>query len=119
MKVQLLRHPKPVEQSPLEMSDLPVPSPGDDELLLRVNVCGICHTDLHTVEGEISGRLPVVPGHQIVGAVEKLGAKVNDFRVGDRVGVPWLHHTCGECEFCRSGRENLCINAQFTGFDVN
>jgi propanol-preferring alcohol dehydrogenase len=71
------------------------------------------------VEGEISGKLPIVPGHQIVGVVEKVGDSVKDFRIGDRVGVPWLYHTCGACEFCRSDRENLCDNAQFTGFHVN
>jgi propanol-preferring alcohol dehydrogenase len=119
MKAQLLRRPRPVEQSPLELTDLPVPSPGDDELLLRVRACGVCHTDLHTVEGEITGKLPIVPGHQIVGVVERVGANVRNFRIGDRVGVPWLHHTCGECEFCRSDRENLCERAQFTGFHVD
>jgi propanol-preferring alcohol dehydrogenase len=108
-----------VEQSPLELTDLPVPAPGDDELLIRVRVCGLCHTDLHTVEGEISSKLPIVPGHQIVGVVEQAGANVGNFRVGDRVGVPWLHHSCGDCEFCRSDRENLCARAQFTGFHVN
>jgi len=119
MKAMLLRKPRPVEQSPLEAVDLPIPTYGDDDLLLRVRVCGICHTDLHTAEGEITGKLPIVLGHQIVGLVEKVGTNVRDFRVGDRVGVPWLHHTCGECEFCRSDRENLCVNAQFTGFHVN
>jgi propanol-preferring alcohol dehydrogenase len=119
MKAQLLRRPRPVEQSPLELTDLPVPAPGDDELLIRVRVCGLCHTDLHTVEGEISSKLPIVPGHQIVGVVEQAGANVGNFRVGDRVGVPWLHHSCGDCEFCRSDRENLCARAQFTGFHVN
>jgi propanol-preferring alcohol dehydrogenase len=119
MNAQLLRHPCPVEQSPLEWVDLPTPTPGDDELLVRVHVCGVCHTDLHTVEGEITGKLPIVPGHQIVGLVEQAGSNVKEFHVGDRVGVPWLYHTCGECEFCRSDRENLCVNAQFTGFHVN
>jgi propanol-preferring alcohol dehydrogenase len=119
MKAQILRHPRPVEQSPLEAVDLPDPTPNDDEVLLRVHACGICHTDLHTVEGEISGKLPIVPGHQIVGVVEEVGASVKEVRIGDRVGVPWLYHTCGECEFCRSDRENLCDNAQFTGFHVN
>jgi alcohol dehydrogenase, propanol-preferring len=119
MKAQLLRRPCPAEQSPLALVDLPVPTPGNDEVLARVHACGVCHTDLHTVEGEISGKLPIVPGHQIVGVVERVGANVKEFRIGDRVGVPWLHHTCGECEFCRSDRENLCDNAQFTGFHVN
>ncbi|MGO9243507.1 MAG: zinc-dependent alcohol dehydrogenase family protein [Verrucomicrobiia bacterium] len=119
MKAQLLRHPRVVEQLPLEAVDIPIPTPGNDDVLVRVHVCGVCHTDLHTVEGEISGKLPIVPGHQIVGVVEKVGASVNEFRVGDRLGVPWLHHTCGECEFCQNDRENLCERAQFTGFHVN
>ena len=115
----LLSHPGPAEQSPLEQTDLPAPTPGDNEVLLRVHACGLCHTDLHTVEGEIHGNLPVVPGHQIVGVVEEIGRNARQFHVGDRVGVPWLHHTCGECEFCRSTRENLCEQAQFTGLHVN
>ena len=119
MNAMFLRQPRPVEQSPLEAVDLPIPTPGNDDVLVRVHACGVCHTDLHTVEGEISGKLPIVPGHQIVGVVEKVGANVKEFRIGDRVGVPWLHHTCGECEFCRSDRENLCERAQFTGFHVN
>jgi len=119
MKAMLLRKPCPVEQSPLTLTDIPTPTPGDDELLLRVHACGVCHTDLHTVEGEITGKLPIVPGHQIVGVVEKVGANVKEFHVGNRVGVPWLRHTCGECEFCRNDRENLCVNAQFTGFHVD
>ena len=119
MKAQLLRCPRPVEQSPLEAVDLPIPAHRDDEVLVRVHACGVCHTDLHTVEGEISGKLPIVPGHQIVGTVEKIGARVKEFRIGDRVGVPWLHYTCGECEFCRSDRENLCERAHFTGFHVD
>jgi len=119
MKAQILRHPRPVEQSPLEAVDLPIPTPANDELLVRVHACGVCHTDLHTVEGEIPGKLPIVPGHQIVGVVEMVGASVKEFRAGDRVGVPWVHHTCGECEFCRSDRENLCTHALFTGFHVD
>jgi propanol-preferring alcohol dehydrogenase len=110
MKALLLRTPRPAEESPLELADLPVPKPGADEILLRVRVCGVCHTDLHTVEGEITGKLPIVPGHQIVGINE---------RTGERLGVPWLHRTCGACEFCTTGRENLCEQAQFTGFHVN
>ncbi len=119
MKAMLLSHPGPAEQSPLEQTDLPAPTPGDDEVLLRVHACGLCHTDLHTVEGEISGKLPVVPGHQIVGVVEKIGRNAGLFHVGDRVGVPWLRRTCRECEFCRSDRENLCERAQFTGFHAH
>jgi propanol-preferring alcohol dehydrogenase len=115
----LLRAAGPVEKSPLAAAELPLPEPGAEEMLIRVRACGVCHTDLHTVEGEIKGRLPVVPGHQIVGVVEKAGAAVASFRPGDRVGVPWLHRTCGACAYCRSDRENLCDRARFTGLDVN
>jgi propanol-preferring alcohol dehydrogenase len=104
----LLRRPAPAEQSPLEFVDLPEPKPADGECLVRVRACGICHTDLHTVEGEITGKVPVIPGHQIVGEAG-----------GQRVGIPWLHATCGTCDFCRQGRENLCERAEFTGFHVN
>lgn len=119
MKAMLLTAPRPADQSPLAWSDLPDPEPRADEILVRVHVCGVCHTDLHTVEGEIRGALPIVPGHQVVGVVEKAGAAVTALRPGDRVGVPWLHSTCGECEFCRSDRENLCLRGQFTGFHVH
>jgi alcohol dehydrogenase, propanol-preferring len=94
---------------PLRAAELPVPEPRDGELLIRVRACGVCRTDLHVVDGEVrAGRLPVVPGHQIVGTVEGSG---------ERVGVPWLGWTCGSCGFCRSGRENLCDRARFTGCD--
>lgn len=105
---------------PLELRDLPVPEPSDHQLLLNVQTCGICRTDLHIVDGELENpNLPLVLGHQIVGTVEKVGASVTDFEPGDKVGVPWLGYTCGECEFCRSGQENLCDNAQFTGYNIN
>ncbi len=115
----LLCAPRPAEKSPLELTELATPEPGPDEILLRVRACGVCHTDLHTVEGEIPANLPIVPGHQIVGYVEKIGAGVTTFRAGERAGVPWLHRTCGTCEFCASERENLCENARFTGFHVH
>jgi propanol-preferring alcohol dehydrogenase len=89
-------------------------------LLLRVRACGVCHTDLHIVEGDLPPhQLPITPGHQVVALVEEAGSGVTRFKVGDRVGVPWLHFTCGECEFCRRGEENLCDRAQFTGWDVD
>jgi propanol-preferring alcohol dehydrogenase len=110
VKALLLRRPAPAEQSPLERAELPEPNPAADEVRVRVRACGVCHTDLHTVEGEITGTLPIIPGHQIVGVVEP---------TGPRVGIPWLHSSCGACEFCRSGRENLCERAQFTGFHVD
>lgn len=120
MKAWLLDTPAPVASHPLKLADVVVPAPADDELLLRVSACGICRTDLHVVEGELPvRRTPLVPGHQIVGRITSLGARVNDFKIGDRVGVAWLNRTCGKCEYCRSGRENLCDYAQFTGWTVD
>src|SRR5574337_93023 len=116
----LLRAPAPVETNPLEGVDLPEPVPGPGEVRLHVTACGICHTDLHIVEGDLPlPKLPVVPGHQIVGVVEAVGAGVRQFRVGERVGVPWLYSTCGECAYCRKGLENLCDNARFTGYHAD
>lgn len=116
MKAMVLREPKPAEKNPLVRVDLPVPDPAPGQVRLRVRACGVCHTDLHLVEGEIATpRLPVVPGHQIVGRVDALGEGVTRFTVGDRVGVPWLYSTCGECDYCQRGLENLCDNARFTG----
>ncbi|GFE61701.1 zinc-dependent alcohol dehydrogenase family protein [Geobacter sp. AOG2] len=104
----------------LMLRNIPVPLPVAGELLLKVTACGICRTDLHVVDGELTEpKLPLVPGHQIVGVVEKLGEGVTGFRRGDRVGVPWLGGTCGECDFCVSGRENLCDRALFTGYQKN
>lgn len=101
----------------LTLRDLPQRAPGPDELLLRVRACGVCRTDLHVVDGELPDpKLPLVPGHEIVGVVEQLGTGAARFHVGDRVGVPWLGWTCGACEYCRSGRENLCDRARFTGY---
>jgi propanol-preferring alcohol dehydrogenase len=110
----------PIEQSPLSPTELPMPDPGPGQIRIRVQVCGVCHTDLHTVEGELRlPKIPLVPGHQIVGTVDALGEGVARFRVGDRVGVPWLHQSCGQCEYCRRGDENLCESAQFTGLHVD
>jgi len=120
VKSMVLPAPRPVEESPLSLRDLPTPQPGPGEILLRVRACGVCHTDLHTVEGELAlPRLPVVPGHQVVGTVAEVGEGVRTFRPGDRVGVPWLYSSCGTCAFCRRGEENLCENAQFTGLHVD
>jgi len=120
MKAMLLRKPAPAEQHPLEPADLDLPEPGPGEVRLRVRVCGVCHTDLHTVEGDLElPKLPLVPGHQIVGVVEVRGEGADRFEIGQRVGVPWLYHTCGECEFCRRGLENLCAEARFTGLHAD
>ena len=101
----------------LELREMSIPKPSAGELLLKVKACGICRTDLHVVDGELTEpKLPLVPGHQIVGVVEELGLGVAGFRPGDRVGVPWLGGTCGECGYCLSGRENLCDRALFTGY---
>jgi alcohol dehydrogenase, propanol-preferring len=107
-------------RQPLRMSDLPVPEPGPRELLIEVHVCGICRTDLHVVDGELPDpKLPLVPGHQIVGRVAALGEGCELHEPGDRVGVPWLGATDGTCRYCTSGRENLCDNALFTGYQLD
>ena len=116
MKALVLREPRPVEENPLTSVDLPAPEPAPGQVRLQVQACGVCHTDLHLVEGEIAlPRLPIVPGHQIIGRVDALGAGVTRFALGDRVGVPWLYSACGQCDYCRRGRENLCDEARFTG----
>jgi propanol-preferring alcohol dehydrogenase len=121
MKALLLRSPAPLSArpQPLEWSDLPLPDPGPGQVRLRVLACAICHTDLHIVEGElVPPVLPIVPGHQIVGTVDAVGRGVRTPREGDRVGVGWLAWADGVCAYCRTGRENLCERARFTGFDV-
>ena len=106
------------QRKPLHVEDLPDPEPGAGEVLLDVHACGVCRTDLHVVDGDLhEPKLPLVPGHQIVGRVLANGDGAERFAVGDRVGVPWLGWTDGTCEYCRSGRENLCPHAQFTGYD--
>ncbi len=100
--------------------DLPRPAPGAGQLLIRVLACGVCRTDLHVVDGDLTeGKMPIVPGHEIVGTVVHPGAGVERFAVGDRVGVPWLGWTCGRCAYCTSGRENLCDHGRFTGYDID
>ena len=104
----------------LSYEDAPTPTPGPDQVLLRVQVCGVCRTDLHIVDGELTEpKLPLIPGHQIVGIVAALGERVTRFAEGDRVGVPWLGSTCNHCRYCLSGRENLCDDARFTGYDID
>lgn len=120
MKAQLLHTPGPVSDAPLRFEDRPLPEPGTGQIRIRINVCGVCHTDLHIVEGELAAqKYPITPGHQIIGTVEKLGRGADRFGPGTRVGVPWLYSTCGECEFCRRGEENLCPNARFTGLHAD
>jgi len=100
--------------------EMATPKPGAHEVLIRIHACGVCRTDLHVVDGELTHpKLPLVPGHEIVGTVAALGSQVKGVRLGDRVGVPWLGWTCGECVYCKSGRENLCDRARFTGYQIN
>ena len=116
----ILKDFAPIEQNPLELVDLPVPEPAPEDILIRVNICGVCHTDLHTVEGELpEASLPIIPGHQIVGTVEKRGKNASRFNEGDRVGVAWLYSTDTTCPYCSRGNENLCPNARFTGYHEN
>ncbi len=120
MKAMVLDRAGDVSTNPLQLRDMPMPVPGAGEVLVKVRVCGVCRTDLHVVEGELPGVThPLVPGHQVVGLVAQLGAGVDDLKEGDRVGIAWLQGTCGTCEFCASGRENLCLRARFTGYQVD
>ena len=106
--------------APLAMEERALPEPGPGQLLLAVRACGVCRTDLHVVDGDLTdGAMPVVPGHEIVGRVLAVGDGVEDVAEGQRMGVPWLGWTCGECGFCRSGRENLCPGARFTGYHLD
>jgi propanol-preferring alcohol dehydrogenase len=116
MRAMLLEFPAPIEEAPLRLADLPPPAPGPGQILIQVSHCGVCHTDLHIIEGELPlEHLPLIPGHQVVGRVRELGPGARRFVRGARVGLAWLHYTCGECKFCLSGRENLCEKAWFTG----
>jgi alcohol dehydrogenase, propanol-preferring len=120
MKAWVLNKPASVESCPLALTDVPIPQPGVDEVLVKIHACGICRTDLHVVEGELPTRKSkVIPGHQIVGTINAVGSGVEEFQPEDRVGIAWLNRTCGVCEFCRAGRENLCDKAMFTGWTVD
>ncbi len=120
MKACLLRSPAAIETNPLAFADVKTPEPGKGEVLVRALVCGVCRTDLHVVEGELPPRKsPVIPGHQVVGVVEKRGENAQRFAIGARIGIAWLHRTDGVCEYCRSGAENLCDNPEFTGYTVD
>ena len=121
MRAQLIHECKPVTEKPLVLTELDVPQPRDGELLIRVQVCGICRTDLHVVEGELDPQryqFPIIPGHQVVGTVAS-APEDSQLQTGQRVGVPWLHVTCRHCVFCRTNRENLCDAPEFTGWTRN
>jgi propanol-preferring alcohol dehydrogenase len=115
MKAMLLTKPN----QPLTLVDLPMPKPRESEILIKVSVCGACHTDLDEAEGRLPTKLPVVPGHQAVGIVSQLGRRATKHKIGDRVGVTWLYSSCGKCNLCRMGQENLCKKAKWTGKDVD
>jgi len=116
MKAMVLHAPR----QPLRLTDRPTPDPRPGEVLVQVRACAVCRTDLHVVDGELpKPKLPLVPGHEIIGVITALGAGVERFKPGDRVGIPWLGWTCGTCAFCRTGRENLCDQARFTGYTLD
>lgn len=120
MRAMQLSAPGPVEDRPLRLADLPNPVPGPDSVLVRVEVCGVCRTDLHVVEGDLPPLLEhVIPGHEVVGRIEAVGRDCSRLVVGDRVGVAWLHRSCGECPYCLRGDVNLCDSSQFTGYNVH
>lgn len=120
MKSMQLQKPGPVAENPLQLVETAVVEPAAGQIRLKVSVCGVCHTDLHTVEGELElPKLPVIPGHQIVGIVDKVGAGVSRYQPGDRVGVAWLNWACGQCQYCQNGQENLCERARFTGLHAD
>lgn len=120
MKACVLRTPASIEENPLEYGEFAKPEPGPEEVLVRVHVCGVCRTDLHVIEGELPPKKsPLIPGHQVVGVVERAGKAATRFAVGARVGIAWLYKTDGTCEYCRRGEENLCDAPLFTGYSVN
>ena len=117
MRAMVLENIGAIENNPLRLQELPDPQPAENEVRVRVSCCAICRTDLHVIEGELPRqRLPLIPGHQIVGVVDRIGAKCKRLKVGLRVGIAWLRHTCGACAYCDAGRENLCTTSRFTGY---
>ena len=120
MKAMILDKQSPIGEKPLKPADLPAPTPNDDQILIEISVCGACHTDLDEVEGRLKPtKSPIVPGHQVVGKVVDKGKAVTKHKIGDRVGITWLFSSCGKCDFCRTGNENLCSKAKWTGKDAN
>ena len=120
MRAMVLEKVGPIDSNPLIEKEVPIPELNENEILIRIKTCGICRTDLHIIEGEIpTKKLPLIPGHQIVGVVEKVGDRVSIHKKGDRVGVTWLYWTCGTCKYCKRGLENLCEKALFTGYSVD
>ena len=120
MKAWIIEEQKPVEKYPLKLVEIPDPHPGPGQIRIKVVACGVCRTDAHIAEGDLPlHKRPVVPGHEIVGIVDEIGEGVKRFKIGDRAGVTWLNYACGTCKYCRAGKENICENAKFTGWDVD
>src|SRR3984893_8503896 len=118
MRAWVVERPGPMASGPLRLVERIRPEPGPGEVRVRVSVCGVCRTDLHLAEGDLLPKRPsVVPGHEVVGVVDALGAGSTRFALGERIGVAWLRHTCGQCRFCLRGDENLCVAPRFTGWD--
>ncbi|MCK4719072.1 alcohol dehydrogenase catalytic domain-containing protein, partial [bacterium] len=116
MRAMILEKPG----QPLVLKEIPAPNPASGEVLIKIHACGVCRTDLHVVDGELTEpKLPLIPGHQIVGSIIKFGENVTGLKIGDRVGVPWLGGSCGKCNFCRTGQENLCDDAKYTGYQID
>ncbi|HTC90242.1 MAG TPA: zinc-dependent alcohol dehydrogenase family protein [Bryobacteraceae bacterium] len=120
MRACVLQSSAPIETNPLQYQDIPKPEPSGTQVLVRVNACGICRTDLHVIEGELTPRKsPIIPGHQIVGVIESVGERARQHAIGTRVGIAWLHSTDGTCDYCRAKKENLCNDPTFTGWTVD
>jgi len=119
MKAMLLKENSLVENHPLEMVDLPIPSPGPKDILIQVYSCGVCHTEIDEIEGRVKPKLPIVLGHEIIGRVVQRGSEAKRFKIGDRVGIAWIYSSCGDCQFCRNGNENLCYKFRATGCHEN
>lgn len=120
MRAIILDKQSPIEEKPLKAADLPIPTPDNNQILVKVSVCGACHTDLDEAEGRLKPtKSPIVPGHEVVGKVTDKGKAVKKFKIGDRVGITWLYSACGKCDFCQTGNENLCNQAKWTGKDAD
>jgi propanol-preferring alcohol dehydrogenase len=119
LKAQVLQKIAPIKDKPLQLFDVPILQPKDGEILVKVSVCGVCHTELDEIEGRLPSKLPVIPGHQIVGRVAGMGSGANRFKIGDRVGIAWINSACGKCHFCLEGNENLCADFKGTGCQAN
>lgn len=120
MKAMVLEEIDDVENNPLQLKEVDRPEPADNEILLKMKACGVCHTDLHEIEGELDvENFPLIPGHEVIGTIIEKGSRVSNHEIGDRVGVAWLYEADGDCKYCQRDQENLCPNAEFTGYTVN